>query len=226
MSAARRLLMVLGQIARRRLTYHRSESRMSRVRGNDRHELFASYFEHHQIREHVVSPGTRTEGYLLANPKRTAHHVWIWQLPAWAMGPSTRLTIYGDHHVTDRPGIVSSLGYDLRWFGEEQAGDYLAEKFLSKRWTSERCIEALQDESRWEERAGPNAEQRRDLVDRLDGTNDHEAQQLLEAEWEWAEWGDEPPGYGYDLSELASLSAIQRTFRRLVPTTPPHRELV
>lgn len=45
-------------------------------------------------------------------------------------------------------GVVSALGYGLRWFTEELSGDYLCQKFLQKGWHAELAREWCLDTAR------------------------------------------------------------------------------
>lgn len=179
-----------------------------------------------QLAGHVLLPRDGNP-YRCKSPQRSAH--WFAVEP---ICDGDAVVIYGDHHIVGN-GAVSRRGYGLAWFVDELSPAYLAEKILEKRWTLRRAVDELQvpapwtgwspysdlAAAEWDEEPDqyeehPNHAEREALLEALDGcADDYEGIEILKGQWHW-DWGD-PPGYGYDLVELGSLVAVQRTFRRL-----------
>lgn len=117
-----------------------------------------------------------------------------------------------EHH-----GSVSAFGYGRAWFVGELGPDYLAEKFLEKKWNSEVAVEELRDPtSYWREGREPA------VLEKLDDLA-QEVVHGLAAEAEihdlltdlGFDYCDGLPGWGYDPSEMVRLCAIQRKFAQL-----------
>lgn len=135
------------------------------------------------------------------------------------------ITITGDITPT-RNGSCSTRGYSINWFAGKLYCDYLAEKFLEKKWLPGEAADELEDpNSYWRESLSESDRTERDREQALEGL------QALITELRGGDIGPERfadrmeeigfelyeglPGYGYDPSEVAWLSAIQQTFAEL-----------
>eukprot|EP00831_Metopus_contortus_P039769 TRINITY_DN31148_c0_g1_i1.p4 TRINITY_DN31148_c0_g1~~TRINITY_DN31148_c0_g1_i1.p4 ORF type:complete len:199 (+),score=35.37 TRINITY_DN31148_c0_g1_i1:1431-2027(+) len=123
----------------------------------------------------------------------------------------------------ERNGSVSCLGYGERWFSGELSPDYLAEKFLRKKWVPDEAL----DKFRWfldEMKENGDATPSGRIVD--DDLISEAFDYLGEAEnqWEAIEYFAELIGsdncldidwYSYDPAEQVVLCGIQKKFAEL-----------
>ena len=151
------------------------------------------------------------------------------------------IIIHGDL-CPNHPGVISQLGYGLRWFSESMSGGYLCEKFLRHTWVAEL---AVRDLKAWLEDGGnpygdkdeplesDRLEQLQELIDYLEGgdANQYEFYDKLLEIYDPPTYGlsgkmdsirrypdiivDGVPGWGYDPTAAGWLIAIQRRFAEL-----------
>jgi len=130
------------------------------------------------------------------------------------------IAIQGDITPEGNNGSCSR-GKSLGWFIRELSPDYLASKFLEKKWIAALAVEELDYELKHlAEDWGDDAEEyliQRDMLQRLRGSADsgNEYEFYSACEEEGYDLSEGIPGWGYCPTEVALLSAIQRTFRRL-----------
>jgi len=129
------------------------------------------------------------------------------------------IVINGDITPTGNGVCSVTGGYGIEWFSSPKAAGYLAEKFLHKKWCPREVIEILEDEDDWVQ------ETIRDLdPDRfyhlseqveyiIDGLNDNMSEyEFIASMQELGFDMDDPPGYTYDVNEVAWLHSIQKKF--------------
>jgi len=124
-----------------------------------------------------------------------------------------------------RNGVVSCVGYGLEWFTGQLYPGYLAEKFLERKWCPLRAkhhIKWMIEQAREDEESS-NSERTaviRSLNSVIDEYHLHTTVDYDNAieEHVMAFFGYDTemvyPRLGYDISEVAQLSAIQQTFRK------------
>lgn len=135
------------------------------------------------------------------------------------------IAIQGDITPEGNNGSCSR-GKSLGWFVGENCPDHLASYFLTERWTAELAQKQLERElselvdMEWSWK-GSDREYfaERDLLQRLIngliGSVSNEYEFYRDCEEEGYDLSEGVPGWGYCPTEVALLSAIQRTFRRL-----------
>jgi len=142
----------------------------------------------------------------LRNPARSMYQVWITFLP-------TGIVITGDLRITNEHALGSCESKDERWFAGELDAEYLASKFLKKRWCPELAANSLSE--LLDERLG---EHKLDRMKRLIELLQRRAMEYQDFEDECdglIDYGDGLPGYGYAPSEVGWLYALQRKFAEL-----------
>lgn len=137
-----------------------------------------------------------------------------------------RIWLSGDLIVGDGRGVISDLSYGLNWFAGQLGADYLAEKFLRKRFVPELAICAmhtaigdLREQHEGEEMPEMDAMRIRRLEEALEDADDHSGV-TRHAEAFHDFWCEtmicyEGEGYGYDPTEQGWLAAIQERFAEL-----------
>lgn len=141
---------------------------------------------------------------------------------------ANRIFISGDLRVTGDRGVVSDLGYGLAWFAGLNGEDYLAEKFLRKRYVPELAVEGLKDlaeryfADRFLEDEEPTDEAKWKKL-RIDEEVERGTSGACCSQTELYEFfqelnldtSDGVPGFGYDPAEVGWLAAIQQRFAEL-----------
>ena len=161
----------------------------------------------------------RVSMYLLKKPGTWNYSCQITFSPAG-------IAIQGDITPEDNNGSCSR-GKSLEWFAGELSPDYLASKFLRRKWSEELCKRDLnrrigEAQELYEVQKADNDERAEDTSAELEQLHrlhlaaffgEHNFYQACEREG--FDDGDDLPGWGYAPQEVAILAAIQQTFRRL-----------
>lgn len=132
------------------------------------------------------------------------------------------ITISGDITPIGR-GVTSSLGYGIDWFASELSPDYLAEKFLERKFVPEIAAEEMKDPENWVQESLLDMEDDREqkIAELNDLINDVECGEVGPERLgdRLLDIGISPydglPGYCYHPNELAILVSIQRRFAAL-----------
>jgi hypothetical protein len=90
------------------------------------------------LRDHRLEMVVDIAKVRLAEMRRVGTSVYSVQICETPTG----LTITGDLRITDT-GVVHAIGKSLAWFAGELSENYIAEKFLERRWNADLAREDL-----------------------------------------------------------------------------------
>ena len=149
-------------------------------------------------------------GYAMKRPDSGTYSVYIALI-------ASRLVITGDF-MLDHHGVISTPGYDHNWLIGATDPRYLAEKFLPQRWTARRAqLEAEDILSDVRERGMDEVGVTGETIEGLKELEQQGWPPEMDA-WQQAvhpyDW-EIAPGYGYDVTDMAGLAAIQEKFASL-----------
>lgn len=130
------------------------------------------------------------------------------------------IIITGDY-CPDHPGVISAFGYGLKWFIGDLSEDYLAEKFLKKKWCADNARWWVEEEIRYQVEEEGEDIQAPSTV-RLETLLELKEQNYYDNEFEffsiWKDYAqdcDDHPGYTYLKHEVEMLASIQKKFAQL-----------
>lgn len=177
-------------------------------------EILARMTEHELFE--ITAPDATVRAFYLKKPGTRIEATLITFTPEG-------IAVQGDQTPSTN-GNVSALGYGLAWFAGRKDPDYLAEKFLSKRWVWESARDhmhslaeqyetnAKDEDGTVDDDAAKQAKECRRIIVELDArTSQHEFVEMLQE----AGFDYDGEGWDYDPREVALLSAIQRRFAAL-----------
>jgi hypothetical protein len=125
------------------------------------------------------------------------------------------IVIQGDL-TPGRLGNVSMQGYGLEWFAGPLSEDYLCEKFLEKRFSKERTVEAIKETIISRRREGKiHREFARELWDGIPGGDEADASDFYYFITMDLGGDSEDMRQDYDPAEAGWLCAIQKRFSDL-----------